>query len=490
MPLWAIAQPEDLSPEEQVLFKEIEGPQRFTSKDFHQKQDWKVEEKAAIIDTKPLKGQGHSTTDWENQDPKEWLDIDRWLANRSIKDANPDWKIRIRLNSHKELVGKVLKCVGTCQNFRGIRPVSIRHLSQIKEGDEIQTGKDSNLWIYLINGNLVRLSPETSVSFNEINLSKNEIFFELRINQGHIYWHQRVNEKIPFNAAPQTDQVSLPLMVREANIEFFERQIYQKEDELQRFISMTENGSKANEKLFEKINEYKSTHQELMNKYKTHVFVVAPNFSLDVINTSFDAVYSPNEKGYLKRRDDIVVNENLERRFNLHYRGYKNTSTEEIIDSRWVEMSSDGKSRSVLDEATPHLSIIELLTKRIFSIELASEIWLEKYSLPVLKAISNEAVLAQDHGYRLWGSELNERISFLYEYTRRVETTNLKSVDRLAKELSLKGEFKPLIIDEKFYVKALESYVRSIKQQSTQNVQQRRVMNDLQFYAWILKNDK
>lgn len=39
---------------------------------------------------------------------------------------------------------------------------------------------------------------------------------------------------------------------------------------------------------------------------QNHVLVVAPNYTLDVINTSFDALYSPNDKGHFKRRDDLV----------------------------------------------------------------------------------------------------------------------------------------------------------------------------------------
>jgi hypothetical protein len=490
MPLWAIAQPEQASPEELILFNEIEGPQRFTTQDFHQKQEWKVEEKQAIQDTTPLKGQGFSTIDWEGQDPKEWLDIDRWLADRAAKDSVPDWKIRIRLNTHKELIGKVLKCVGICQSFRGTKGIDIRHLSQVKEGDEIQTGKDSTLWIFLMDGSLVRLSPETSISFNEINLSKEKAFFVVRLNQGHFYWHHRVNEVIPHNPAPQTDQFSLPLMVREANIDYFERTIYQKQDELQRFISLSEGGTQASEKLFEKLNDYKKTHKEKLAQLQMHVFVVAPNYSLDVINTSFDAFYLPNDKGYFKRRDDSVQAEDMVRQFKLHSRGYANESVQDITSRNWVVMDAEGKSFEEMGEASPHLSILELVTKRIASLELAGEIWTEKYSLPVINALADEAKLATDYGYRLWKDDLSPRLSFLHEYTRRVETTNLKSLDRLVKDLTVKGDFKPLIIDEKFYVKALETYVKSMKHQFNQKTQQRRLMNDLQFYAWILKNDK
>ncbi|MFY7992271.1 MAG: hypothetical protein ACOVP4_03180 [Bacteriovoracaceae bacterium] len=490
MPSWAIAQPEENSPEELMLFKEIEGPHRFTTKDFHQKTEWKVEEKQVIQDTTPLKGEKFSTIDWEGQDPNQWLDIDRWLADRAAKDSVPDWKIRIRLNTHKELIGKVLKCSGICQSFRGSKPIQIRHLSQIKEGDEIQTGKDSSIWIFLIDGTLVRISPESSVSFNEINLAKNQAMYVVRLNQGHFYWHHRVNEVVPQNLSPQTDQVSLPLLVREANIDFFERQIYQKQDELQRFLSLSEGSSKATEKLFEKMNEYKKAHQEKMNGLNNRVFVVAPNFSLDVVNTSFDAFYLPNDKGHFKRRDDIVINDKQEKQFKLHLRGYANDTIQDISTTQWTVVDAEGKSFSEEAESSPHLSIVELVTKRVASLELAAEIWTEKYTLPVIDSFSDESKLAVDFGYRLWGEDIGTRLAFLYEYTRRVETTNLKSLDRLVKDLTMKGDFRPLLIDEKFYVKALETYVKSIKHQFNQKAQQRRLMNDLQFYAWILKNDK
>lgn len=490
LPSWAMAQSEELNLQEALLFKELEGEQNFSKKDFHQKIDWRVEEKQAIQDSAPIKGQTHSTIDWEGQDPKEWLDIDRWLADRAIKDSTPDWKIRIRQNVHKELVGKILKCVGTCHGYRGTKAVKIRHLSQVREGDEIQTSADSYLWVFLMDGTMVRLSPQSSVSFNEINFSKKSIFFGLRLNQGHVYWHHRASEAIPYNAAPETDQVSLPLMVREANKDFFEREIYKSEDELQRFLSVTEGQDKAAVKLYEKMNELKKNHKTL-GSFDHHVFLVTPNYSLDVKNQSFDAVYLPNEKGYFKRRDELMALEGEKKQFKFHYRGYAESNVDDITSFAWNGVSADGKSLSEESESTPHLSILELMTKRIPTIELAGEIWIEKYTLPLLKGMEDEAKFATDHGFRLWSDELNtQRMGFLHEYTRRIETTNLRSLSNLVSTLSSKGDWKQLIIDEKFYVKALESYVKSIKTQFNQKRQQRRLMNDLQFYAWILKNDK
>lgn len=58
-------------------------------------------------------------------------------------------------------------------------------------------------------------------------------------------------------------------------------------------------------------------------------------------------------------------------------------------------MDVEGKSLQEASEASPHLSILELVTKRISSLELAGEIWLQKYSLPVVDALSDEASLRQ-----------------------------------------------------------------------------------------------
>src|SRR5690606_25535426 len=99
-----------------------------------------------VIDMEPLKGQSYSLIPWSRLDPSEWLDINKWLIGRSLKDKYPDWKLRLRYEEQQELMGKVLSCKGTCPIYRGTMAANGRALSRLQEGDEIRTQKDSVAW--------------------------------------------------------------------------------------------------------------------------------------------------------------------------------------------------------------------------------------------------------------------------------------------------------------------------------------------------------
>lgn len=142
-------------------------------------------------DVKPLKGQTYSLIPWSTLDPEEWLSIHNWRDEREIKDKNPDWKVRLRDDRQLELVGKIIKCSGECPVYRGVDGVLGQHLTRLVEGDELQTGKDSVAWVYLMDGTLLRVGPSSSVAMQEINWAKGEVFYHISLNRGHAYWHPR-----------------------------------------------------------------------------------------------------------------------------------------------------------------------------------------------------------------------------------------------------------------------------------------------------------
>jgi len=139
---------------------------------------------------------------------------------------------------------------------------------------------------------------------------------------------------------------------------------------------------------------------------------------------------------------------------------------------------------------TGALEITELLTRRIKTLELAREFWMEKYTLPIVKSIENSKDLAIKHGYKLWNEDFSSRYDFLVEYTRRMETTNLKSMDNLLKKNEEKGEFYQKEMGQEHYKTALNYYLHELKNQYTNKKQQVREMNDLQYYVWILRHGK
>jgi hypothetical protein len=470
--------------QEVELLPELKGPQEFASPELHQNPEWKVNVNEVEEDKGPLKGQSHSLIPWSSLDTEAWLDIGKWIIERDIKDKNPDWKLRLRDESQLELMGKVLSCAGECSAYRGVMATNVQHLSRLVEGDEFKTGKDSVAWIYLMDGTLIRISPESSISFQEINLTENEAFYLIRLNAGHLFWHPRNQQESPVEFAPETDTLNLPLMVRNANEEFYERIVYQKNNEshLSDFLDVKDQAVTLQ---LHELNKLKVQNNKVM-KISSKVMMTAPNVTLISSQTSFDLVYTPGGKAYFKMRGEM----DLGKEFSLELRGYAQTRPVFIQDSLWHSVAPSGRSYEVEKDPPKELQVLELLTKRIKSFELAREIWAHQYSIPVIMSLNNPKKLATEFGYRLWGEELKMRQQFLSEYTRRIETTNLRSLENLLNKLERNGEVVNRELASTYYKTPLNDYLQGLKSRYTNKEIQVREMNDLQYYVWILKNGR
>lgn len=452
----------------------------------HSNPSWQVKAKKVEKDLpNPLKGQPHSLIPWSEIEPEEFLSIRTWLIEREIKDKNPEWKIRLRQDSHQELVGKILQCRGECKVFRGLEGVQVQYLSRILEGDEIRTGKDSLVWIYLMDGSLIRLSPDSSLTLNEIDFSKKSVFLEGRLNSGHIFWSPRFSDDMALDEAPETDSFALPLMLRSANLEQFEREIYQKQNDLERrreVLALDENAIKNQ---FTKLNSYRKATQDRVLP-QTKFLLVAPNVSILASNASFDLVHLTNNRSYFKKR--TAKESEI---FEIMLRGYTESSKTPVLDTAWNLVEGHGRFHSLVSDVPGSLEILELLTKRIRTIELAREMWFQDFSLPILDVLGNKRQLAEKFGYWLWGEELQKREDFLVEYTRRVETTNLSAIEKLTEKLISRGDDPGLQeLTEALYTKSLNHYLLGLKKIYSSERMRVKEMNNVQYYAWILRHGK
>ncbi len=461
------------------------GPQRFTTEKLHENTEWRVRPEEVEIDKEPLKGQGYSIIPWKDQSPEEFLNIHTWIFERGIKDKEPDWKVRTRNLRHLELMGKFLSCVGKCSIYRGNNQAKVNYLSRVFEGDEVQIGADSYAWIYLMDGTIARLASDTSVNFQEINFSKEKVFVLLRLNHGHVFWHPKNSEELVADTSPETDGGSLPLNVREANQQYFERARYQdKRPEWTHLMETSSLDENAIKDQFKKINEFRADHKKFKD-IKSQIMLVAPNVTVVSHDASFDLLYILAGKAFVKKR---TLREGDE--FSLQMRGYLTAAPVVVTDLNWIEISETGRDQVALSDPPGPLQVTELLTKRIKTFELARELWFKNWSADIFTAMNDPKKLAIDHGYVLWEKGMNQRFEFLSEYTRRIETTNLRSVENLLKRSET--EYKKIVVtlNDNHYRASLNHYLKGLKTRYTDKKMEVREMNDLQYYVWILKHGK
>lgn len=470
---------------ETEIMPELKGPQKFTSENLHSNESWKVTTEETVVDLpNPSKGQNYSIIPWTGQDPIEFLSIDRWLAEREIKDKTPDWMIRMRASGHSELVGKVLQCRGKCYIYRGSNRAKVQHLSQVVEGDELVTEVDSVAWVYLMDGSLARLAPQSSMAFQEINFSPKEIFLLTRLNQGHVHWSARLKTPHPEDTSPETDSLSLPLLIRQANREHFDRRIFQSQNDSMRVSEVYNLDETSHNQQVLELNAQRESNNSQVN-FISRIMTVTPNMTIISKDVSFDLSYVPGGKGHFKKRATQIGEE-----FSLFLRGYTNTDSHVIGSTEWHQVEANGRTYSVISEIPAPLQVLELLTKRIKTFELGREIWLKEFTIPVMAEISKPEVLARNHGYTAWGEELSQRQEFLKEYTRRIETTHLRSLENLLAKIESNGQ--PVIreLTLEHYKASVNHYLLGLKSRYDRKNMRVRDMNNLQYYVWILRNGK
>lgn len=330
----------------------------------------------------------------------------------------------------------------------------------------------------------MRISSEASVSFQEINVSTKEVFNLVRLNHGHIYWKPISAFPESDDPAPETDSYSLPVLVREANQEFYERLILkeQKPEERQHYVA-----DLSYYAVEDQVNQLNNLRQTNLNerRHSSRLMLVAPNGSVVVRNDSFDFVHLIGGKSWFKKRSSEP-----EGFFNLHLRGYVATDVRQVTEQEWFEIEANGRTATKLETVPGELQVLELLTKRIRTIELARQFWMRDFSIPMLKLAEDSKKIVRLYGYKIWGDEIEKRVDFLVEYTRRIETTNLRSVENLLVKLEENGEKprKELTLD--MYNKSLNHYLLGLKSRYHKKNLRVREMNDLQYYVWILRNGK
>ncbi len=471
---------------ESEILPELEGHQRFTKESLHEVKDWKVKATDAIVDKEPLKGQSYSIIPWKTQTPEAWLDINAWMVDRAVKDKNPDWQVRLRDERHTELMGKILSCIGKCQVYRGTIPTLGEYRSRLMEGDELVLGKDSYAWVYMMDGSLMRVSAETSVSLNEIDVARKEILLLVRLNHGHVFWHPRTTKNLEPDFSPETDLGSLPLMIREANQENFERRRYLEhgtdQSRLQEYSLLDEDAIRDQ---VNKINEWRNRNFS-NSDYQSKVMMITPNGTLVSRKVSFDFLSVFGGKSYFKKRSAQDDEE-----LSLHLRGYVNTESKTITDLSWHEVNETGREFKPMMDPPGVLQVTELLTKRIKTFELAREIWFSSITIPLLAEAYDNKLLAINHGYALWDVEpIQGRFKYMAEYSRRIETTNLRSIENLVKKSDAAGIISSVELTENHYKASLNHYLKGLKTRYTDKKLRVRETSDLQYYVWILSHGK
>ncbi len=414
------------------------------------------------------RGQKQSSFTWGNTPEKSFLSFKSWKEESDIRDKVPDWEKIIRERDHREMVGRVYQCKGACRVDRGESFFNSSYRSALYEGDEVQTVADSYAWIFLFDGTMVRLSPQSSITFNELNIGIKENFINARINAGNVLWLSR------------QEALFEERNLRETDVLFFPYSEYKS-------IPVTDKKPYIEDDLFELlapantyVNQYKALNEKILENNKrtknkpTYAYLVMPNVTLMGMSPSVEMVVLLGGKSYFKRRSPELLGhqKNEDNDFDMQFqlRGFENKTLNSLQEDLWLSVDEKGRNYSEAED-TNWLGMGEFMTKRIPSIMLGREIFLNRYSEFAFREKYDPLKLASIDGYRLWGklkseegekkADLEERLDFLKEYFRRIETSNLLASSRFKERLAERGETVAATeYGNYFFIKALNIYYK------------------------------
>lgn len=415
-----------------------------------------------------FKGQNQSVTPWGNIPVNSFLSFKDWKEESDIRDQVPDWEKIIRERNNRELVGRIYQCVGICRIDRGESFFNGSYRTGLYEGDEIQTVGDSYAWIFLFDGTMVRLSPQSSVTFNEFNVGVKENFINARINAGNVLWlsrHENTFEEVNVRETdviffPYSEYESLPVNDKK---QYIEDDLFELLSEKKTFINH-----------YKSLNETIEANNKLTRKKPTYAFLVMPNATIMGESPSVEMVVLLGGKSFFKKRSTELLGmkatEDTPENLNLQLRGFDNKTLNTIQDDLWISIDEKGRNYAHAEEVR-WLNVGEFLTKRIPSIMMGREIFLMRYSEFAFREKYDPMVLAKKDGYRLWGkikadegekkADLELRLDFLKEYFRRVETSNLLASSRFRERLEERGEkTQAMIYGNYFFITALNRYYK------------------------------
>ncbi len=488
---------------EDIITKEQLTPEEFAkSIDILPQVDssWLVDKDKFDIDISEYRWQQRSLIDWDKSSSKDWMSYDSWLAERKFKDENPTWKTIYRDRSLNEVIAKVISCVGECRLYKGINFSQAKYQSTLIEGDTIQTKANSYAWVYLMDGTLVRISPNTDISFNEIDISKKSVFYTIRMTRGNVYIHNRTTNHLKVEKNLDTDAIFLPLFLGEANKEDTKRKNYQSRKDKSKFSYLIE-PDKDYKDFYSNINNLLADNARFGRK-KTKILFVLPNANLKLTDANVDIFYKYGHYSMVKLRDNYEMYQDGggNRRGvkgQISLRGYNNKESISMELGEWYKINEEGKEVDEGLKQSEHFRFHNIITKRFPTIIMAREIFIQKYSRGIVDPRSTEFDLAFNDGYRMWGyyqkgentvSELASRMRYLDEYFRRVETTNLTSIKILASRKEFRSDLKDF--DEKFYHDAFIAYTNKVLKVDGNEKEVVKHYKDLQYYLWVLNNAK
>ncbi|HLE09615.1 MAG: hypothetical protein A2504_07170 [Bdellovibrionales bacterium RIFOXYD12_FULL_39_22] len=385
---------------------------------------------------------------------QEWIDFNQWSKEREQKDLNPQWRIFQRYLALHEVAGRIIGAVGDCRIYRDDGYFHPSFNSYVREGDDIITSAHSLLWIFLMDGTLVRLSPLTHLNLREINVGQQEILLHAKITRGNMLWLSRKQHLFPESKDRETDGLFLPLAFEEAN------------------PAWQESLENLNLEHSKKLNQLIIENNQIFRDKKSYSLIVLPTGYYWGEETQAEFIVLDGSNSYLKNRsakffnpglgdlDSSEISSNLstssaQQQPSFTIFGDETFTTTPLKVDTWYQVAYDGTSISEENfDNDQRFHFSEFPTRRLNSIFVARELMLKKYSSPLFRPQISAKELAEEMGFKLWkkmfcnenenendnDNDLCLRLRFLRNQIPLEEKMELLAWQKMRKKMLARGE--------------------------------------------------
>ena len=421
---------------------------------------------------------------WDEIESEEWFDFAKWKEARAYKDRNANWRAEAKVRNTVQVLGRVIKCLGDCRYFSGLNSSSARAKTRLREGDEFVTGDSSQAWISLFDGTLLRISANSSIGLHEMILTRDEVFYSLRLNHGHAILLDRRQGSYSALNRSESDTGFLPLVYAQANREYYAIEEYRSLAEKQKLehIIAPHFGYKRQ---YKKLNQLLGLKSRQATFKKTRILFNAPNFSLYTEDSNINIFANALGEGFYNVKPEIVNFEPATTEKSIAkvmLRGYENKKLMSLNFNSWYKVGAEGEQvREENSNITSSLEMTWAFTHRIPSILLAREILMQDYADSALTKTNDESnLLTNDYWDK---NKLEQRIEFLFEHTRRIETTNIASL----KKILPKQNIEQFAVS--YYAESMKQHYSYLRKLYLPDRLKIREMTDIEYALWLRRNE-
>jgi hypothetical protein len=354
------------------------------------------------------------------------FDTREWRKKRVQKILNRGRAFQDYDKKDALTIGQVSAIRGDAFIYRGIGRIALKKNGHFKQGDLIETEENGHVWISLIDGTMIRLSPSSTYSIESFEVSPVNLLFFHRINNGNVSFISRQDKSLSPLSVLETDRIFYP---------FFD--IY----ELSDFLKFS-NKDKYDARIIQSekyryLNFLKNNNKHIFNKKKVQHVVSTPFLTIDLLKVHIEFVVDWKGRDFIKinqsNEEITYYKKNIDR---LEKVSFDNLNTWYEVSSRKIKVVSDSNLAWFGDFVTSDIPSLKVITENFITKNSAVFFTSSPMETPLRKYMISNQNLLDRKKYLI--SYLNKQgASFLGERAVFVRKNNYKNKFKLSNYLGM-----------------------------------------------------